>query len=271
MAASFMLGCASQRVSTVENVTPVISPPQLLEQSFPYYPREARQMGWEGKTKLYLLVSETGQVVNVRINTTSGNSFLDSAAVQYAENLSFRPGLKDGEPAKQWMNWVVEFKLNKGIPYFHPIEYTFDVSGLYKNLVSREGLKKENMIEDILLLHKSFINYVKENPGLNHNEYIQKLIKEEIRGYWETFWDFSPMNFVVIQDFLTRIPDSMWKAEALGDFSRILKLDLAHTHSIAADEENLSMRNELIEKIKFLLETQYPEMIDTEIIKLLRI
>ncbi len=88
----------------------LLSPPVLINGSKPYYPLEAKLKGAEGAVDLLLEVSKKGDVKNVKIEKTSGYKVLDIAAVNYAENLKFKPAFADDKPANVWVTWKVKFQ-----------------------------------------------------------------------------------------------------------------------------------------------------------------
>ena len=89
----------------------LISPRVLRRGSVPY-PPVAKMQKVEGTVITNVLVSETGQVLDVRIvrgiNRPGG---LNEAAMQAMRRSSFAPGTKDGVRVKAWITVPVEFKL----------------------------------------------------------------------------------------------------------------------------------------------------------------
>lgn len=65
--------------------------PISAENSLPTYPRTARRQGWEGEVWLRVRVAEIGQVLEVRIERSSGHSILDRAALEAVRNWHFHP------------------------------------------------------------------------------------------------------------------------------------------------------------------------------------
>lgn len=60
------------------------------ENSPPIYPRTARRRGWEGKVRLRVRVAETGRVLAVRVDRSSGHGLLDHAALDAVRNWRFQ-------------------------------------------------------------------------------------------------------------------------------------------------------------------------------------
>ncbi|MBW4664384.1 MAG: TonB family protein [Chroococcus sp. CMT-3BRIN-NPC107] len=70
--------------------------------SKPKYPNSARRRGVEGTTKIKVDVNDKGNVTNVRVAESSGNSDLDAAAIRAARNWKFNTpnGAREGLSAK---------------------------------------------------------------------------------------------------------------------------------------------------------------------------
>ena len=63
----------------------------------PDYPREALQQEITGTVILLITVSESGEPINVKIEKSSHNRYLDKAAVDAAQKWRFNPGMHDGK------------------------------------------------------------------------------------------------------------------------------------------------------------------------------
>ncbi|MFP5248058.1 MAG: energy transducer TonB, partial [Thermoanaerobaculia bacterium] len=89
-----------------------LTAPRMLRRGTVTYPAIARAQRIEGTVLTNVLVSETGQVLEVRIlrgvNRPVG---LNEAAEQAMRRSSFSPGTKDGVRVKAWVTVPVEFKL----------------------------------------------------------------------------------------------------------------------------------------------------------------
>jgi TonB family protein len=89
-----------------------LAAPRLLRRGVVAYPPMARIQRVEGTVVTNVLVSETGQVLEVRvlrgINRPVG---LNEAAEQTMRRSSFAPATKDGVRVKSWVTVPVEFKL----------------------------------------------------------------------------------------------------------------------------------------------------------------
>ncbi len=84
-------------------------PPRVLSRPVLSYPKEARKLNQSGEVQLLVLVNVSGKVLNSRVKESSSYDILDKAALDYAKEITFKPGLKDGEPAAMWISMNVQF------------------------------------------------------------------------------------------------------------------------------------------------------------------
>ena len=86
-------------------------PPSIRARRQPEYPRELISRGIEGKVILRVDVSAAGRVLAIDIQTSSGHSRLDQAAMAAVSDWRFAPGRKDGQPAPMTVLLPVSFQL----------------------------------------------------------------------------------------------------------------------------------------------------------------
>jgi len=79
----------------------------------PRYPRLARKRGYEGMVMLNVFVTENGRVNGVKVDSTSGYSILDRAAMDAVNKWTFEPGIRNGLPAGMWVKVPVRFNLTE--------------------------------------------------------------------------------------------------------------------------------------------------------------
>lgn len=92
--------------------TPGLVAPRILRRGTVPYPPMARLQKVEGTVITSVLVSEKGQVLDVKILRGTARSVgLNEAAEQAMRRSSFAPGTKDGVRVKAWITVPVEFKL----------------------------------------------------------------------------------------------------------------------------------------------------------------
>ncbi|HKO57535.1 MAG TPA: energy transducer TonB, partial [Thermoanaerobaculia bacterium] len=76
------------------------------------YPPMARAQRVEGTVIVNVLISETGQVLDVRVLRGVAKSVgLNEAAEQIVRRSSFSPPTKDGVRVKAWTTVPIDFKL----------------------------------------------------------------------------------------------------------------------------------------------------------------
>jgi TonB family protein len=84
--------------SRVVAVAPKITPAEILSKPVPVYTEEARTKRIEGEVLLEVVLEASGKVQVLRVVRGLGHG-LDEAAVRAAEQIRFKPALKDGQPA----------------------------------------------------------------------------------------------------------------------------------------------------------------------------
>lgn len=117
LAAAASTGCADEpgsevgalRVDQLREgglVWPVLeSPPSS---AFPY-PEQALEEGAGGELLLRIRISDAGRVDSVAIVTSSGHAVLDSAAVEGARLLRYRPAQHGGVPTAIWAQLPIRY------------------------------------------------------------------------------------------------------------------------------------------------------------------
>lgn len=73
------------------------------------YPLRLWDQGMEGETLLRVRVTDTGQVDSVEVVESSGQPAFDSAAVNGAKELRFRPARRGGKRIEVWAKVPVHF------------------------------------------------------------------------------------------------------------------------------------------------------------------
>ncbi len=82
---------------------------ELIKGNKAIYPLEASEGGIQGTVWLQLLISEEGDVKNVKV--VSGDPALASAAVDAVRTRKFKPYIRDGKPVEVFDRTAVEFAL----------------------------------------------------------------------------------------------------------------------------------------------------------------
>lgn len=84
-----------------------VSKPNLM----PAYPAIARVRGEKGTAVVFVQVSETGAVIEVKLGKSSGYQDLDNSALAAVRDWHFHPAITDGKPAAKWTAVGVSFTL----------------------------------------------------------------------------------------------------------------------------------------------------------------
>ena len=88
---------ASNQPKKVE-ATPKLVPAEILSKPTPAYTDEARKMKVEGEVLLEVVLEASGKVRVLRVVRGLGHG-LDESAVRAAEQIRFKPAMRDGQPA----------------------------------------------------------------------------------------------------------------------------------------------------------------------------
>lgn len=90
---------------------PVIDP-RYKRRFQPDYPPTSRRLGEEGSVVLQVYVDAEGKVTEAKVQTSSGFSRLDEAALNHAKRAwRFTPASEDGKPVATWHSVKVTFKI----------------------------------------------------------------------------------------------------------------------------------------------------------------
>ena len=94
----------------VVDVTELDKLPQPLSEIHPYYPPLAAQQRAEATVILSALISENGDVVDVKILRGDPRFGFNDAATRAVKAVRFTPGIKDGKRVKTWRPQSITFK-----------------------------------------------------------------------------------------------------------------------------------------------------------------
>jgi len=101
---------AAVREGDVVDVNDLDTVPRALGAIRPAYSPIAQRQRVEGTVLLTALISETGQVIDVKVLKGVGFG-LDDAAARAMKSTRFSPGMKDGKRVKTWFPQQITFKL----------------------------------------------------------------------------------------------------------------------------------------------------------------
>ncbi len=89
---------------------PKIQPVEILSKPNPVYTQEARNLKIEGEVLLQVLFSASGQLRVIRVERGLGHG-LNEAAVRAAQQIRYKPALRDGQPFDTVATLHVQFQL----------------------------------------------------------------------------------------------------------------------------------------------------------------
>lgn len=91
--------------------TPPISDAAYLKNPQPRYPMSARRRGEQGTVLLKVLVTSEGSAGTVNVQTSSGSTALDDAALEAVRKWRFVPAKRGAQPVEAWHLVPIVFKL----------------------------------------------------------------------------------------------------------------------------------------------------------------
>ena len=74
------------------------------------YPETLKEEGVGGRVLLWIMVDESGNVTETKVQTSSGYPALDEAAQAIADSMLFTPAENKGSPVSVWIAQPIEFK-----------------------------------------------------------------------------------------------------------------------------------------------------------------
>ncbi|MCM0036790.1 MAG: energy transducer TonB [Burkholderiaceae bacterium] len=93
------------------HITPPIAHANVLNNPPPFYPRQSRRRGEQGKVVLAAEIASNGRALQALVNISSGYPRLDQAALESVLKWRFIPGKKSGIPQVMWINIPINFVL----------------------------------------------------------------------------------------------------------------------------------------------------------------
>ncbi len=95
----------------VGEFVPVEIQPEMISESNPNYPRQAKEAGIKGTVWVMALIDKEGTVRFSKVARSSRSTLLDAAAVNAAYGCKYKPGMQKHRPVACWVTYKVEFKL----------------------------------------------------------------------------------------------------------------------------------------------------------------
>ncbi len=87
---------------------PGVTPPKTLTKTPVDYPEAAKKQKLEGTVQLNVLISETGQVLQVTV-MKSAHPMLDEAAIRTVKKWTYEPARKQNVPVRVWLSTSITF------------------------------------------------------------------------------------------------------------------------------------------------------------------
>jgi TonB family protein len=250
-----MVGCSSQLENTESQgfVEPSLeNKPRLL------YPKIAEEENYSGDVKALIYISETGVVSKVDVLESSGYDILDEAAVDYFKRFIFKPATGNGKPISCRAIWNIQFNLVD--QKSNAKDYVEEILDLFNEVAVAAGEEKNEIQDNIFSLHKQFVNSMWNSA--NFNATIAKVVSPEIVKEWTNGLNGYPLSFLLYHDFTARFPDYHNLSEVKKELENSLKSDIEYINQSPARSNGTSVQQELLNKIKRFVETNYPNLLN---------
>ena len=253
----FLMACAAR--TGLKPITPnaQITPPVLVKKAEPFYPANCRLQGMEGDVKMYLFVTETGEVDRIKIISSSGYSELDTAAQQYARLLEFTPAIMADKPVAIWLSWVVQYTLFDGAALFDMNSYVARIQNLTEAAIKADGEEKENLLSEMIKIHESYFNFMLQNPAANMNNRLEPVLDQSVIQQWQEYWQQWPLTFVVLQEFDLRFHETKLKSYAIDLQIKQIVSDLER-----ASKTDSEKKDSFYQAIYQYLKQNYPKVLE---------
>jgi protein TonB len=110
---------SEQTLRVNDGISPSPNPPEELSNAtplykknpHPHYPQVARKRNLQGTVIILAIVNEKGEVVNARVDLSSGHAILDNAALSAVKSWEFEPGKHGNTPVKSIVRLPITFQL----------------------------------------------------------------------------------------------------------------------------------------------------------------
>ena len=250
----FSMGCANYFQGNEDYTLPT-----LKEEPRLFYPMDALQNSYSGTPRVVLFISKTGKVDKVQLLKSSGFGVLDSAAIDYSKNFIFNPAERNGQPVDSRMAMDIKFVFSNQT--WNADRYVSEVKDLYDQLASAVPADRNDIETEIFEKHNEFNNKMKDLTTFN--QYIGMVISQNLNAEWKNDWDSYPLSFLLYHDFIQRFPDYYKLNDVKKKLQNALKYNIQYINSTQVNDRVSKIeKNILLSKIKNLVKTDYPDMIN---------
>ncbi len=234
------------------------SPPSIKNQPKLIFPISAQAKGIYGVTKVLISVSDEGTVKDAKVIDSSGYEDLDAAALSYCKQLLFSPAKKGNDAIPSFVKLKVNFDYKNNAGNFD--SYVRSVLSLYDRINSASDQEKRTQLQKKLF--NKHIDFIREMNGeIRFNYYAKQVIQKELLPEWGNIWNSYPLTFLLFHDFIQRYPDCRFMSEVKSKLSDAVKSDIYFIeNSPAFDENEQSLKEGILSKIKSFVSKNYPEI-----------
>ena len=238
------------------------TPPRLLYEIEPDYPRIARIAGLEGNVVVNCLVSGMGTIEETEVIQSSGHSSLDAAAQTFARRLEFEPARQGNDTVDVWLSFEVNFELDSR--RISPNVYLSRIMELREGLASCAVSARDSLLHELLVVHRDFVVSTLRSAW-NYNAVLGQILHPAVKDPWIELWDVRPLHFLVFHDYIVRFPESPEASDAEISLLYHLQRDI-HRYLEALDQQNAGEDERLFLRLAHrLIVEHYPQALSLEL------
>jgi hypothetical protein len=157
---------------------------------------------------------------------TSGSPILDESALNMLKSSVYEPGTIDGAPGIFELHIPVHFRLANVFDLIDDID-----NWLEQTITYQEAIKNSTPATISELYEKLYYHYhdmareIGYTRSKNVNDDILDIMIKSVYGSWSEYKTEWPLGFLLYKDYITRYPDSRYKADAIDGLIRYLERD----------------------------------------------
>ena len=194
------------------------------------YPLEAQMANIEGNVTVGVFVDENGKPETIRVVQSSGNTDLDSAAVEFARMIGYEPATLDKHPFGSWTQLELRYQLSRA--NFEENQWLADVLDLQKKLDNSSDPYTRNIyLQRLYLKYTGFADWSETAESYDLPLLIKRTVREETWNIWQKMIKEIHTAFALFYDFYYRYPDCEFKSKV----RETLVHQIIDTRTIIAD------------------------------------
>jgi hypothetical protein len=134
------------------------------------------------------------------------------------------------------------------------------ITSLIGSVDETQGKERDRILKTILDRYEGLAKYLTNYPNLNYNEYLQRIIRNDILEEWKALWKNWPLHYLLFHDFVLRYPDQEdLNRRAIDRLTYYMKKDVENARKRPGmDERREVLRDLFLQKSHQFLERKIP-------------